>query len=151
MKKYKPAPEPIMQSLRGVLRPLFFRQGFTDEELLLRWPEIVGSALAPSVMPLRLSKARDDESGTLRLLCANGGVALEVQHLEKQILSRINSYFGYKAVSRLSLTQGPLPRRKSKPQEKKLGVKLDIGVLEKLDDPDLRAAFSELAKTISKK
>ena len=55
--------------------------------------------------------------GTLRLR-VDGPLATELKHLEPQILQRIASYFGYRAVNRLSLIQGPLEKpqvEKSKP------------------------------------
>jgi hypothetical protein len=34
-----------------------------------------------------------------------------VQHLAHLIVERINTFFGYRALARLTLVQGPLPRR----------------------------------------
>jgi hypothetical protein len=39
-------------------------------------------------------------------------MAVELQHLEPVIIERINSYFGYRAVARLSMIRGPLPPRR---------------------------------------
>jgi hypothetical protein len=39
----------------------------------------------------------------------SGALALELQHLEPQVLERINGYFGYRAVGRLKIYQGPVP------------------------------------------
>ena len=39
-------------------------------------------------------------------------LAIELQHLEPVVIERINGYFGYRAVERLSMVRGPLPPRR---------------------------------------
>jgi hypothetical protein len=50
--------------------------------------------------------------GTLHLR-VQGPLALELQHLEPVVLERINGYFGYRAIVKLRIQQGPVPRRAS--------------------------------------
>ena len=46
--------------------------------------------------------------GTLHLR-VGGGRAVEIQHAIPTIIARVNQVFGYQAVARVTLTQGPLP------------------------------------------
>lgn len=92
--------------LRRLVGPAFRRQGFAETDVVSRWPTIVGPLLADHSMPERLKHGRD--GGTLHIT-VDGPFALEMQHLEPVIVDRINTYFGYRAVARLSLHQAPLP------------------------------------------
>jgi hypothetical protein len=94
-----------------VAAPALGRRGFGEAQMIFSWRSIVGSALASDTLPVKLSFPHNQRTeGVLHLRVASGA-APTVQHLEPAILERINSYFGYRAVARLALRQGPLPRR----------------------------------------
>jgi hypothetical protein len=91
------------------------RRGFASVEIVTGWPSIVGTALAAESSPERLSFPPGKRlDGTLHVR-ASGPLALEIQHLEPVILDRINTYFGYRAVARITLAQGPRPARRDAP------------------------------------
>jgi hypothetical protein len=91
--------------LERVTRPAFKARGFAVAAVLNQWAEIIGPQWAHATMPEQL--ARD---GTLTVRVA-GPLATELKHLEPEILARIATYFGHRAVTRLRLVQGPLLRR----------------------------------------
>ena len=87
-------------------------RGFTEAALVTEWPNIVGALLGGGSLPLKIAFPPGDRvGGTLSLRVASGGLAMEFQHLEPQILQKVNAFFGYGAVARLAITQGPVPRR----------------------------------------
>ena len=93
--------------------PLFqhiaHKYGFATVRFFIDWPTIIGAHLAAGTQPLRLVCAPGRQShGVLHIQIAGGGLALEIQHIEPQLKQRINLYFGYCAVARLKLHQGPL-------------------------------------------
>jgi hypothetical protein len=96
--------------VRRLTRPMFGKRGFADGRIVADWAEIVGPLLARSSLPLRIAYPpgmRTD--GTLHLKIAPGGLATEIQHVAPILIERINGHFGYRAVARLHLIQGPLP------------------------------------------
>lgn len=96
--------------LPKVARPVLGRQGLAAGGIVADWPSIVGVRLAECCVPMRLAFPPGERSaGTLHLR-VQGSLALELQHLEPVVLERINSYFGYRAVVRLRIQQGPVPR-----------------------------------------
>lgn len=122
-------------------------RGFTETGVLTDWPDIVGRPLADFTSPERL--ARD---GTLYLR-VSGGWALEVTHLEPALLDRIAGYYGYRAVTRLSLMQGPLPVRAQPrhPKIRALSADEEAALAVSLDDaggPKLRAALEGLGRAV---
>lgn len=86
------------------------KRGFGEAQLVTQWEAVMGPELAAKLAPDRLSFARGERAlGTLRLRVASA-FAIEAQHLEPVIIERINSFFGYRAVARIVLVQGPLPQ-----------------------------------------
>lgn len=93
-----------------VTAPAFRRRGFAEGGILTDWSHIVGSQLATQTEPERLSFARGKRvDGTLQIR-VSGAWATELQHLAPQVIERVNSYFGYRAVDRLAIRQAPLSR-----------------------------------------
>ncbi len=101
-------------AVERLTRPIFGRRGFADASVITNWAAIVGEHLAAHTCPERISFEGDKRiDGTLQLRVANSALATELSHLEPQLLERINSYFGYRAVGRLRYLHGPIPERDS--------------------------------------
>ncbi len=96
-------------TLPKVTRRALGRHGLAEGGLVTDWAAVVGETIAERSLPLRLSfTGGERRDGTLHVR-VSGALALELQHLEPQILERINGYFGYRAVGRLRIHQGPVP------------------------------------------
>src|SRR5580693_6355258 len=114
----KPGPifaKPLSVLLSDVFSDAYAKQGFAARELVMRWVEIIGPELSAHCEPLKMQWPRPvegqaTEPATL-VLRVEGPMALEIQHASDVILQRINRFFGWSAVGRLALRQGPLSRR----------------------------------------
>ena len=93
----------LVHLLPKLTREAFRDRGFYQASILTNWSEIVGEEMASRSCPEKISKA-----GVLTVR-VEGSFALEFQHIEPQLLERIATHFGHKAVSRISLRQGPMP------------------------------------------
>jgi hypothetical protein len=102
-------PQTLAESLRRLTRGPFAKQGFARQEIITRWPTIVGTLLAAKSCPERITRSRDALSGGTLQIRAESGFALELQHLAPQVIERINAYFGFAAIERLTIVQGPVP------------------------------------------
>jgi hypothetical protein len=92
-------------------KPIFAKRGLADGAIVGEWATIVGPKLAAESAPEKIVYAGDQGTdGILYLRIASGGLAIELQHLEPLLIERINGYFGYRAVARVRLVQGPLPK-----------------------------------------
>jgi hypothetical protein len=98
-------------ALAKLTRPVYKRRGFARADVLARWSAIVGEALAATSCPEKLSFPSGSGAGATLQVRVASGFALELQHLAPLVVERINTYYGYQAVARLKLVQGPLPRR----------------------------------------
>ncbi|MEI9987687.1 MAG: DciA family protein [Aliidongia sp.] len=136
-----------------IAAPVLGRRGFGEAQVILQWPAVVGELLARDSLPIKLAFPRGDRlDGTLHLRVA-AGAALEIQHLEPLIVERINGFFGYRAVARLAIRQGPLPRKaeprapKPRPLARSETAALERR-LEEVKDPELRAALESLGRAV---
>ena len=105
-------PRALAALLPKVAAPALRRRGFSAVEIVTTWAEIVGPALAGESAPERLSFAHGARSGGTLHVRASGSIALEMQHLAPIIVERINTCFGYAAVARIALVQGPVEARR---------------------------------------
>jgi len=75
-------------------------------EILSHWQDIVGADLAAYSFPEKIEFRQNAKSGGIaHLIVPSGAFALELQHREKQIISKINTYFGYNAVCGIRIRQ----------------------------------------------
>jgi hypothetical protein len=150
---------PIGGRVAQLTRDMFRKRGFAEGHILAHWREITGEVIADYSAPERLvylrrvREGRGPEGAAVLEVRVDGPIALEIRHLEPQIIERINSYYGYSAVSRLKLTQGPLPPRKKRRRRpiRRLSPGERAVLIESLKpiaEPDLKQALARLGERI---
>jgi hypothetical protein len=138
-------------TLPKVTRRTLGRHGLAEGGLVTDWATVVGATIAERSLPLRLSfTGGERREGTLHVR-VSGALALELQHLEPQVLERINGYFGYRAVARLRIHQGPVPGlpapRRPPAAAPTAEAEAEIGnLLSSVEDQDLREALRGLGR-----
>src|SRR5579872_6024963 len=156
----KPRPisaKPLSVLLSDVFSDAYAKQGFAARELVTRWAEIAGPEIARHSEPLKIQwprpvEGQPQEPATL-VLRVEGPAALEIQHSSDVILQRVNRFFGWSAVGRLALRQGPLSR-KSRPTVPTVPDARRIAqvaqTLSGIEDEELRAALARLGASIKR-
>jgi hypothetical protein len=117
----------------GLTRKAFEKYGFSAATLLTDWPLIAGADLASYARPERLKwprlpgatpDAEDSKGrpGAILILRVDPARALDVEYRSRQIVERVNAYFGYGAIASLRLIQAPIenpvPAQKSSEPKK---------------------------------
>jgi hypothetical protein len=138
------------------LSDAFKKQGFASTELVTNWPAIVGAEIAAHAEPIRIQWLRPVEGeapqpGTL-VLRVEGPAAIEIQHLSKVILERVNRFFGWQAVGKIGIRQAPLRRRASKPRPVIDAAECAriAAALPAIEDDGLRQALARLGAAIKR-
>jgi hypothetical protein len=141
--RYVHGPRPIAAVVPVVTRNAFNRASPGVAQLMEAWPGIVGSALAEVTRPRRLSQ------GTLTIGCS-GPVAMELQHLSTEVLSRINQYLGSQAVRRLRFVQITAMRApvRPKPTPSKAAEAAAAQAVAQLAAGPLRTALAALGRAV---
>jgi hypothetical protein len=143
-------------SVERVTKQALGRRALAEAGLIADWPSIVGADVARVCLPRRLSfpHAKTRREGTLVLRVAPGE-ATRLAHQEPVLVERVNGYFGYQAVARLRLEQGPLPERGRRPRAPAAPALSDTESqaaerrIAQVADDDLRAALTRLGRRLS--
>jgi hypothetical protein len=94
------------RALNNLLKPAFTKRGFAHHRSITDWSKIVGEEVARFVFPKKLTFPKDQQQGgTLYLEVYDSGVAMELVYLKSQIIERIATFFGFKAVGDIKVTQ----------------------------------------------
>lgn len=93
----EPARKPLSRTVENF--------GFADPQVLTRWREIVGEDLAARCRPTKVLYGKGRDLAARLLVAADGAAALEVEYRAPQIIERVNAVYGYRHISRLSITQ----------------------------------------------
>jgi hypothetical protein len=109
------APTRLSAELPGLTRTAFRNtlggHGFAEAGLITEWTAVVGPDIARMGRPIQLAFPRGERKGGVLTIACSGAAAVELQHLKPQILDRVNTHFGYGAVSEIRFKQGEAPRR----------------------------------------
>ena len=147
---------PVAELVPQIGRAAFRRFGFVQSSVVTRWPEIVGEHHARVCAPESIRFPPGEKSeGILQLVVLPAHAPL-IQHVIPEIIERVNRFFGYRAVSRVKMRQGPVQQKRVesertappslKPIPMELGDSLrDIG------DPELRTVLESLARSMGSK
>ncbi|MBR9650583.1 DUF721 domain-containing protein [Thalassovita aquimarina] len=139
-------------------------RGFAVTRLLTHWPEIVGEDLAAIARPVEVKYGRQGFGATLTIL-TTGAQAPMVEMQKEQLRDKVNSVYGYSAISRIRVTQtaptgfaegqadfsyasksAPEPARPD-PEIRREAAEIARGA----EDQSLRAALEALAQNVLSK
>lgn len=131
-------------------------RGFAVTRLLTHWPEAVGPELARIARPVKIGYGRAGIGATLTVL-TKGASAPLVEARKEELRARVNACYGYNAISRVRITQtagqgfaddsaafAPAPPKTPSAQARAEAETLT----QTIDDPELRAALTELGSRI---
>ena len=146
---------PLSLEVQPLARKVLGKRGFDSIVLIQKWKDIVGEDLSLGVFPDKVSYPKGQRTdGTLYVKVAGGAFATLLEHRQKILLDRINTFLGYPAISFLRISQTTAlvslpkeqperPQRLSKEQGQRLSEKL-----ERIDDTELKEHLYEVGKMI---
>ncbi len=120
-------PRAVANFLAGLTKKAFEKYGFASANLVTDWATIVGPEIAGYSAPERLKWPRSPDAhgeltgahgkrqGATLVLRVEGSRALDLQYRSRQLIERVNCYFGYRAVAELRFIQGPLAQPQKPP------------------------------------
>ena len=140
----------------------FEKYGFHSAEIMTAWSRVAGSDLAAFSEPERIKWPRGSSvrepgesggvaEGATLVLRVDPARALDVEYRAAEIIDRINRYFGYRAIARLTIVQAPVNRSPAA----KLGPSEDAAApepppeVEKIAEAGLKAALTGLWASIA--
>lgn len=136
-------------------------RGFAVTRLLTHWAEIVGDATAGIATPVNVSYGRGGMGATLSVL-TTGAQAPMLEMQKEQIRDKVNACYGYRAISRVRITQtAPTGFAEGRvafggPKKASAGptpeIKAEAAIMsDDVSSPELKAALAALGANILSK
>ena len=88
----------LPRSIRGILK----KNGYNYSEIISKWNLLVGKNISNFCYPKSIKMARNNKIGTL-ILAVERGNEIDIEYSKKEIIDKINSYFGYKLINEIRL------------------------------------------------
>ena len=149
----------VSQTVLPLAKQLLGTRGFVQIDLLENWESIVGPSLAKYCLPQKITFNKNQrENGTVFVMVFGGAFAMEIEGRKLQILQKINTFFGYSAVSNLKIVQNNSPdnfliKQNADDKPKKILVSDSeqnyiTELIKDIDSPDLKKRLENIGKHI---
>jgi hypothetical protein len=145
-------PRAVSEMIPNVGGAAFRRFGFVQSSVVSRWREIVGERYAGVSAPESIRFPPGKRSRGVLNLVVEGAHAPMMQHVAPVVVERVNRFFGYPAVERVSFRQGIVRvaarQRPAPPSLRAIPAELGESLRE-IADPELRACLESLARSVA--
>jgi len=142
-----------------VTAPVFQKFGFHSAEIMASWATIVGADIARLTRPESIKWPRREKAaieptdegeaagGATLVVATAPAFALDISYRHKEIVDRINRYFGYRAISQIKIHQMPqLEKSGAVSAASSLGAPTDRIVVA---PGDLHSALEALGRSVA--
>lgn len=93
---------PFSSSIPKTLKKHLRRGGYNYSNIIDNWTKMVSKKISDSCYPATVKMGKDMKNGNLVLNVVHGK-ELEVEYEKKEIIDKINSFFGYNCISHITL------------------------------------------------
>lgn len=142
---------PFSSSIPKTLKKYLKKGGYNYSSIVDNWTKMVSKKISDSCYPITVKMGKEMKDGTLVLNVLHGK-ELEIEYAKKEIIDKINSFFGYNCINQIILktVQEKIKTRKNKfPKIKNLS-KINQNI-EKVNNDDLKSSLSNLLKAYNEK
>jgi hypothetical protein len=93
---------PFSSSIPKILKKHLRKGGYNYSNIVDNWTKMVSKEISDACYPLMVKMGKEMKDGTLVLNVIHGK-ELEVEYEKKEIIDKINSFFGYNCISQVTL------------------------------------------------
>ena len=140
----RPFGNTLPRGLKGILK----KNGYNYSEIISKWSILVGKDISNCAYPKSIKMKKGNSNGTL-VLGIKRGDEIQIEYSKKEIIDKINSYFGYKLIDEVKLqTFSP---KTDKKKENNRSRKFPSNFQEKINEiknESIKNSLSQLLKTI---
>ncbi len=155
-------PQSVGDTVKKINRNFSSKFGKIEFIIYSNWSKITGSYFAQFSEPSNITRILENESEIGEKIYKNflnvkvaPAAAIEFQHFKNTILEKINSYFGYKAITDLRIQQNYIPKYNKiiKNKIKKISeqeMKYIANEVNNIGNKNLKKTLVDLGKNIAK-
>ena len=132
---------------RGV-KSILKKNGYNYSEIISKWNTLVGKDISSCSYPKSIKMKKKDSNGTL-ILAIKRGDEIKIEYSKREIINKINSYFGYKLIDEIKLQT--VNSKEEKIKNKNIPKNLTNNFKEKINEinnNNIRNSLSHLLKVI---
>ena len=140
----RPFGNTLPRGLKGILK----KNGYNYSEIISKWSMLVGKDISSCAYPKSIKMKKRNSNGTL-VLGIKRGDEIQVEYAKKEIIDKINSYFGYKLIDEIKIQTFSSEIKEKK--EKKIVEKFLNNFQEKINkikNENIKNSLSQLLKTM---
>ena len=93
---------PFSSSIPKTLKKHLRKGGYNYSNIVDKWTKIVDKKISDSCYPVNIKMGKDMKNGTL-VINVMHGKEMEIEYCKKEIMEKINSFFGYNCISNVTL------------------------------------------------
>ncbi len=142
---------PFSASIPKTLKKYLRKSGYNYSNIVDNWTKMVSKNISDACYPVTVKMDKEMRNGTLVLNVIHGK-EIEVEYGKNEIMDKINSFFGFKCISNVTLKivqDKKINHKKSYPKIKNLNVIKEQ--IKKVDDEQLKRSLNNLLKAYDKK
>ena len=94
----RPFGNTLPRGVKGILK----KNGYNYSEIISKWNILVGKNISDCSFPKSIKMTKGDTNATL-ILSVKRGNEITVEYSKKEIIDKINSYFGYRLINEIRL------------------------------------------------
>ena len=142
---------PFSNSIPKTLKKHLRKGGYNYSNIVDNWTKIVNKKISDACYPITVKMGKDMKNGSL-VLNVTHGKEMEIEYEKKNIIEKINSFFGYNCISNIILK---ISQFKSIKQKRILPKIKDIDMIEKkinkVNDKHLKSSLNNFLKAYNEK
>ena len=142
---------PFSGSIPKTLKKHLRKGGYNYSNIIDNWTKMVSKKISNACYPLTVKMGKDMKDGNLVLSVVHGK-ELEVEYEKKEIMDKINSFFGYNCISKVTLkiVQGTINTKKKVFPEIKNFSKIEKK-MNKITDNELKSSLNNFLKAFNER
>ena len=94
----RPFGNTLPRGVKGILK----KSGYNYSEIISKWNMLIGKDISSCSYPKSIKMTKGDTNGLL-VLAVKRGNEITVEYSKKEIINKINSYFGYRLINEIRL------------------------------------------------
>ena len=142
--------KPFSSSIPKTLKKHLRKGGYNYSNIVDNWTKMVSKKIADACYPITVKMGKEMREGTLVLNVIHGK-ELEVEYEKNEIMDKINSFFGYKCISKvvLKIVQNTVKPKKNFPKIKDFSKIEDK--MSKVNDDKLKSSLNNFLKAFNER
>ena len=134
---------------RGI-KQILKKNGYNYSEIISKWNLLVGKDISSWCYPKSIKMSRGNKNGALVVLVERGN-EINVEYSKKEIINKINSYFGYQLISEIRLqTFSPINKKEKEKNIISNSPKKFEKKINEIKNKDIRDSLSQLLEIAKK-